>query len=670
MDDLRAELFAAFETELADHLAAIRAALVDGDAGGAVDWRDVSRRAHSLKGAARAVEQPATEALAHDAETLVLAMESGERSLDAAAIAELRALVDAIEDSAAGTATTDEPAASAADGRGRAGGPHVERLARSLHDLCGLIQEGGGIAHGLDALQADLSAIAGSAEREGSPELARRLARALAEAERIRREQASLHWRLDRAVIELEQDAERILLLPINTLFEGYERMVREIAASQGKSAILRAEPFEGEADRRVLQALREPVLHLLRNAVSHGIEGPAERRRAGKPEQGVVTILPRTERGQLLLTISDDGAGIDYRRIKARARAAGLIPRGAPTPGPEALEALLFEQGFSTADEVNEVSGRGIGLSAVAEAMRRLHGSVAIGVGPSGGAQITLAVPSVLTRQTLLLVEAGGGSYAIPASAVAQLMRIAPGDVDRSRGGELLWLDGNAVPLLALADLLGVAPGSGDDRHPALVLRCGTERAVLVVDRLSEVRSVVVGDPTAIAADVPLVYGTAMIGDGITLVLSPEALMIRARNHSGGTALSRTPGVERAARRTVLVVDDSITTRTLEKSILEAQGYRVLVSIDGLAALELLRSGSARIDLMVADVEMPRMDGFALLAAVRNDPALKSLPIVMMTSRNSPDDIERGLALGANAYVTKQEFDQGTLISVVQQLI
>lgn len=668
MDALQAELLAAFEAELADHLAAIRAALAEADAGRAVDLRDVSRRAHSLKGAARAVEQPETEALAHEAEALLLAVEAGERALDGAAIAELRGLVDRLQDSAA-EETDAPPDAHATEGRVRVGGRHVERLARSLHDLSHLVGATTAL-EGLEALRADLATLEALAGRGQAGELARGLARCVAATDRLRREEARRQGELERMAVALEADAERLLLVPIETLFEGYERMVRELAAAQEKRATLRVGAFAGEADRRVLQTLREPVLHLLRNAVSHGIESPTERRRAGKPEEGTVAIAATLERGRLTLSVGDDGRGLDHRGIERRARDAGLLAPDAPRPGRAALEGMIFAQGFSTAETVDEVSGRGIGLSVVAETARRLHGRVSVGAGAAGGTEFRLSVPAAQTRQTLLLVEAGGELFGLPASAVERLLRVAPAEIVPSEGRELLPIDGEAVPVAALAGLVGAeASANGGERHPAVLLRAGGERLVLAVDGLCEVRSLVVGDPTAIAADAPLVFGAALIDARVALVLDPEALAAAASGRRGGIALAREAAAP-AERKTVLVVDDSITTRTLEKSILEAQGYRVLVDVDGLAALERLRSGMEPIALVVADVEMPRMDGFALLTAIRNDPALKSLPVVMMTSRNSPDDIERGLTLGANAYVTKQEFDQGTLISVVQQLI
>ncbi|MFV0624589.1 response regulator [Sphingomonas sp. ac-8] len=679
MDALRAELLAAFAAELAEHMAGIREALADAAAGRQVDLREFSRRTHSLKGAARAVDLPQTEAAAHEAETILLAVERGERTLDGTTLAALRSLADAIEDGArAGDGTGDTApdaavpsatplpgAANAPSDRVHVAGRHVERLARSVHDLSNQVAGQDQLTEMVDALAAELADMPATLDGE----VARRIARLVGATERLRRELGRQRWSLERAASEIERDAERILLLPVATLFEGHERMVRELAASQGKFAELTMEPIEAEADRRVLQALREPLLHLLRNAISHGIETPAARTRAGKPEGGSIRVTPTTDRGRLNIVIRDDGAGLDPKAIEARAREAGLIAPGAPTPSRRALYSLLFEQGFSTSRTVDEVSGRGIGLSVVAETVRRLHGRVRILPGRPTGTEIRLSLPLALARQALLLVEAGGTRHALPAANVDRVLRLTPDAFDRTEGGAVLMLDGEPLPVVELADLLGLPAGEpGDGARPALIVEGADQRRVLLVDALDDVRSLVVGDPTAVAADVPMVWGTVLLEDGVALVLEPEALL--AADAAGPRRQPRVAPAARPVQRTVLVVDDSITTRTLEKSILEAQGYRVLIAVDGLAGLERLRSGMDAIDLVVADVEMPRMDGFGLLTAIRNDPALQTLPVVMMTSRNSPDDIERGLSLGANAYVTKQEFDQGTLISVVQQLV
>lgn len=667
MDELQAELMAAFASELAEHMAGIRAALADADAGRPVDLREFSRRAHSLKGAARAVELAGTEAAAHEAEALLLAIERGERVMDAAAIAELRTLADAIEDGAA--PPTAETARDAEPERRVAIAAHrVERIGRSLHVMATQVAEQGQVTDRLNALAEDLAALHPLLAKSGDGEAARRLRQATGELDRIRRLHGRLRDALDRSSAELERDGERLLLQPVATLFDGHERAVRELAAAEGKIARLQVADSDGEADRRVLNALRDPLLHLLRNAVRHGIETPAVRRRAGKEDAGTIAVEARIDRGRMTISVRDDGAGLDDAAIVARARAAGLIAADAAPPRGAALHALLFEQGFSTADRLDEVAGRGIGLSVVAEVARRLHGSATIARAPTGGTIVSIAVPVALTRRTLLLVEVGDMRLALPADSVKQVRRIDPADLTPSGSDTMLTIDGVGVPVGRLGDVLGVAHGAVNGTLPAVLIVAEGVRRLLVVDALSDVRALLVGDAAAIAADVPLVLGTVLLNGEIVLVLDP-AQLVRDRPGIAQPAIAAAAAPD-ARSHTILVVDDSITTRTLERSILEAQGYRVLIEVDGLAGLERLRSGLDAIDLVVADVEMPRMDGFGLLAAIRNDPALKTLPVVMMTSRNSPDDIERGLGLGADAYVTKQDFDQGKLIATVQQLI
>ncbi|KQM86517.1 hypothetical protein ASE67_11975 [Sphingomonas sp. Leaf23] len=667
MDELQAELLAAFASELAEHMAGIRAALADADAGRPVDLREFSRRAHSLKGAARAVELPASEAAAHEAEALILAIERGDRAMDTAAITELRRLADAIEDGAA-TDTPDTANEAEPDRRVAISGQSVEKLGRSLHVMATQIAEQGMVADRLGALADDLAALSPLLLTTGDGEAARRLRQATTELDRIRRLHGRLRDALDRSSAELERDGERLLLQPVATLFDGYERAVRELATAEGKVARLRTNDADGEADRRILNALRDPLLHVLRNAVRHGIETPEHRRRAGKEDAGTITIDTRIDRGRLTIAVRDDGAGLNDDAIVARARAAGLIPADAPPPRGAALHALLFEQGLSTADRLDEVAGRGIGLSVVAEVARRLHGSASIMPGSGGGTVVTIAVPVTLTRRTLLLVEVGDVRCALPSDVVRSVLQITQADLSPSGGEVMLAVDGCPLPVSRLGDVLGVAQSDTDATLRAVVLESDGIRRVMIVDALSDVRALLVGDAATIAADLPLVLGTVLLNGEVVLVLDPAQLV---RDRATGRA-ARPLSVQKTEtpQRTILVVDDSITTRTLERSILEAQGYRVLIEVDGLAGLERLRSGIDAIDLVVADVEMPRMDGFALLAAIRNDPALKTLPVIMMTSRNSPDDIERGLSLGADAYVTKQDFDQGMLIGVVQQLI
>ncbi len=658
MTDFRAQLAAAFAGERAEHVAAIRAGLAAVESGGKADLRDLFRRAHSLKGAARAVGEAAVEAGAHALEAILAAVEQRERALDPATIAELRSALDAMEDVGSEEAEGEAPASETL----RVGEAHVEQLARSVTILAEEIRARAAVAEGLDGLEAELQAIAALVT---GGEAGRRVSRAGAELRRLKRSVGRAQWSLDRALLAVEHDAERIMLLPVRTLMQGFERMVREVAAAQGKQVMLREIGGEGEADRRVLQELRDPVMHLLRNAIGHGIEPPEARARAGKATEGLVTLTVEARGGTLAVCVADDGAGLDYARIAEKARRQGVaIGRGTPAE----LRAAVFAHRFSTADGVDEISGRGVGLSVVADAARRLHGHAEIHERAEGGTEVSLTVPLALSRQALVLFEAGGAHFALPAGAVRQVMRLGGRALEPAEGGDVTRIEDRMVPVVGLAGLIGLSAGGDGAGFPGLLVQDGDREAVLVVDALSDVKRAMVGDPTAIAADVAHVYGTVILDDGtVALVLSPREMLARAAARQGGTLPGTTERTE-ARARSVLVVDDSVTTRTLERSILEAQGYRVLLAVDGLDALERLRSGDA-IDLVVADIEMPRMDGFALLSAIRNDPALANIPVVMMTSRNAPDDIERGLALGANAYLTKQDFDQGGLVSIVGQL-
>lgn len=673
MIDIQQQLRAAFDAELAEHLSAIRAELDRADTGAEPDLRDIFRRAHSLKGAARAVELPAVETLAHHLESALAEVEQGRAPIDPAAV---RRALDAIEDAVHPPPPSDAPDASPADARPallRVSGDHVERLGRSVSALGAALQSRGDPADALVALRDTLQALRRDHAR--GADIAAGLGDAATQAARLVRANLDADLAVERAAAVLESDAAAIMLVPAATLFDGFERVVRDVAEAQGKSAALVVTGGELEVDRRVLQALRDPVLHGLRNAVTHGIEAGAARRGAAKPPLGRIVLAAATADGQLILSITDDGAGLDDARIAAHARQAGLIAPGEAPPPAAALRALLFEQGLSTADTVDRLAGRGVGLSVVADAARNLQGIATIDNAPGGGTRLAIRVPLALARQPVLLLEAGGVTYGVPASAIVHLMRIDPEAILRSEGVRQLMLDGEAIPVVPLTRLLD--PGAAIADAPdalALLLRGAGGRIVFTVDALDSVRPLTVGDTSAMAVAAPLVAGVLMLEDArVALLLAPDALVDRVlRDRRRLAAPGEDAPIAAAPRyvQTILVVDDSLTTRTLERTILEAHGYRVLMSVDGLDGLQRLRRDIDLVDLVIADVEMPRMDGFGLLAAIRNDPTLANIPVVMMTSRNSPEDVRRGLDLGANAYVTKQDFDQGRLLATIAQLL
>ncbi|MEH3144991.1 MAG: response regulator [Methylobacterium frigidaeris] len=791
--DIRHLLLAAFDAEHREHLGAIRDALAAAEAGRAADWNDVFRRAHSLKGAARAVDLPAVEEIAHRLEALFDRVVQGTGSggtgsggagLDRAASGAVQLALDRIEglvaaldrepnpaapaevlaaldrclerEGDAGSPGAQEHPASADAARGPVEGtadpdtppsPPVEEpapgtgapagdpasdaapvltylriasdqldgLSRAVHGLTASLQGqeavGGAVAalaaggrtlrRDIDALHersGEVTALLRRLREQGDPAAAaldghldrvrrldgdlRALTRGLSALARVQHRSTNT---LDGAVRRLREDADRLLLVPAESVFGGFGRMVRDLARDSGLAVEVRLEGLDLQVDRGLLQSLKDPVLHALRNAVSHGAEPVAARLAAGKPEALAVTLSVASRGGELVVSVRDDGRGPDLARILETGRRQGLVAPGR-RPGPEEILDLVFAPGFSTAAQVDRLSGRGVGLSVVAEAVRRLRGRARLRPALPAGAEVVIAVPLSAARQALLLVEAGrpedgpARTYALPSAAVARLLRVPARDLLSTAGtpGVRIPFAGRDVvaPLAPLVSLLDSVPAPvpvHDGLVRAALLRHGQGFCAVAVDRLLDVRALLVGPAPPIGGDPAVMAGTVLLADDRpALVLDPAGLCARATGGGLAVATAAPAGVEPKPRRTptVLVVDDSITTRTLEKSILEAHGYRVFVCVDGQDGLDRLRRDGAEVDLVVADVEMPRLDGFGLLQAVKADPHLSRLPVILMTSRGDPADIRRGLDLGADAYITKQKFDQRELLDTIGQLL
>ncbi|MGO4570426.1 hybrid sensor histidine kinase/response regulator [Microvirga sp. 2TAF3] len=754
MTDIRKQLLAAFDVEHREHLHAIRNALDNADRGSAIDMADVFRRAHSLKGAARAVDLPDVEEVAHQLEALFSQVLEGERSLDTPTIAAVRVSLDTIEDlvaeisKPAGTASpkaalqvlgqlsdakssptlpvpqmeavqeTPAPKADNAPDVGagtylRVAAEQMEELSSSMHQLLSELQADEAMAETLrqieldvrglrrswDTLHTQIVSLASGAPKSATGRNARSasvfaprlrdfdqdlksLFRKLSALSRSHKQSA---WATEQAARQVRENIERVSLVSAETVFGRFGHMVREIAREEGRDVHARTIGLDIQVDRQVLQALKDPIMHLLRNAVSHGAEDAAERAARGKPERAEITLELASRGGRLAVSVRDDGRGPDLRRIEQVAIERGLLPprrEGDLPPMMDQLLPLVFSPGFSTADEVDRLSGRGMGLSVVAEAARKLHGSVLLRPHYPWGTEVLLSVPFTAARQSLLLVEAEGRMFGLPAHGVARLLRLRAESLESVEGRPAARIEVGGqdviVPVIALAALTG-SPNAqipielGNAK--AVLVRHGARYCALAVNAFHDVRTMLVNEIQAIGLG-DMVSGTVLLEDEMpALVLSPELLVEHwVRNESrlaaGGLGLAEWGLAAEQQGATVLVVDDSITTRTLEKSILEAQGYRVLLSVDGIDALNVLRSGEAMVDLVIADVEMPRMDGFGLLQAIKTDPRLAATPVILMTSRADPADVRRGLDLGASAYITKQKFDQRELLATIGQLL
>ena len=472
--------------------------------------------------------------------------------------------------------------------------------------------------------------------------------------------------RLDGATDHVADMVRRLRLRPFGDVCEGLPRAVRDVAAAERKEVALSIEGADAEADRMVIDALRDPLLHLVRNAVDHGIEPPEERVRAGKPRQGRVRVSADLRGGRLVVAVEDDGAGLDEESIRRTLR-----DRNQPEPSTsmELADALLAG-GFSTRRVATEISGRGVGLDIVRSSLERIGGTVDVEWTKGRGTTFLLECPPTPATMRAVLVKLGAYIYAVPTTHVERLRRVRTADLRSASGGTMLPTSRGPIRILSLARLLGPpleARPLGDTALIAIV-SAGSRRAGLIVDEVLDEDEIVMRPLAAPEGAVPHAAGAAILPSGsVALVLAVAPLL--AAGLRPGTAIAPSAAEDGGRRRQrIVVADDSITTRTLEQSVLESAGYEVFTAVNGEDAWEVLEREGA--DALVADVEMPRMDGFALCRRVRSSERFRELPIVLVTGLESADDRARGLEAGADAYLVKSSFDQATLLDAVHQLI
>jgi two-component system chemotaxis sensor kinase CheA len=474
---------------------------------------------------------------------------------------------------------------------------------------------------------------------------------------------------LDQAAGIVHEEVHRVRMLPFAEACQGLERAVRDLARPAGKEVDLVVEGGDVELDRTVLDGLKDPLLHLVRNAVDHGIEPADQRRQAGKPPRARVTVKAALRGSQVAMTVADDGRGINIGALREQVRKKKLHE-----PADEAdLLRVIFLPGFSTARIITDVSGRGVGLDVVKSRVEALHGTVDLSSAAGQGTRFTLVVPLTLTTLRAVLVQAGGQVFAFAGTNVNKLERVAPGGLRRVAGREMLALGGPPISVAPLADILGLAgsePARPADKLSLVIVVAGERQMAFAVDEFLAEQEVVVKALGPRIRSLRHVLGATILPSGqIALVLNAANVMRTALSRMPGPALAAPKaGAEPAARKRLLVVDDSLTTRTLEKSILEAAGYEVATAADGVAGWQLLQEKGA--DLVVSDVDMPRMDGIALTAKVRGSRRFQSLPVVLVTARESDEDKARGIEVGADAYLIKSAFEQKNLLEVIRQLL
>ncbi|GAB6057734.1 response regulator [Desulfonatronum parangueonense] len=473
-------------------------------------------------------------------------------------------------------------------------------------------------------------------------------------------------------IADLLETTKSVLMFPAAALVDALPRTVRNIARAQGKEALFTSSGTDIEVDKRILERIKDPLIHLVRNCIDHGLEPPEIRRGHGKADTGTIRVVFSQIRGNLLrIVVSDDGAGMDVRKIRDTALKRGLIsPEEAQNLDEQATLKLILRSGISTSRIITDISGRGLGMAIVQEAVENLGGDIQIQSFPQRGSVFRITLPMSMAGFRGLLVSEYGQTFVLPAAHVQSTLRLPRDAVFTLEGRDGIAVQGAPLPLLRLGRVLEMDPMP--DSPPAsphitvVVLRAGRQQMAFSVDAVLNEQEILTKSLGRQLVRVRNVSGAAVLGSGrLAPVLNVNDLL---RSAVRVASPSRTaPTSQEKPRLKVLVAEDSITSRTLLKNILTAAGYDVRVAVDGAAAWEALHQ--MRFDLVVSDVEMPELNGFDLTSRIRSDKNTAHLPVVLVTSLESRRDKERGIEVGADAYIVKSSFDHGNLLEVLRRL-
>jgi len=485
------------------------------------------------------------------------------------------------------------------------------------------------------------------------------------------------HRALGGMVDDLLADMKNVLMFPFGSILESFLVLVRNLSRDQGKEVELLIEGREIEVDRRILEEMKDPFIHLVRNCIDHGIEKPEEREKNKKPPRGTIRIAVAQKNGSKVeILISDDGRGIDLSKVRASALKLGLITQQESTTlsDHETLN-LVFRSGVSTSPMITDLSGRGLGLAIVREKADKLGGAVAVDSSLGMGTTFRVVLPLTMATFRGIPVRVSEHLFVLPSTHVARVAQVGRAKIQTVENKETIQLDGETVSLVHLGDALELPRRNPaeDSQDTALVVLIALDekRIAFLIDEVLNEQEVLVKSLGRQLSRVRNVAGATVLATRkLAPILNVSDLMKSAIK--AASAAVRTAPVslekEKTKKKYVLVVEDSITARTLLKSILEAAGYEVKTAVDGVDGFTQLRS--SEFDVVVSDVEMPRMNGFDLAAKIRGDKKLSDLPVVLVTALESREDRERGIDVGANAYIVKSSFDQSNLLEVIRRLI
>lgn len=468
------------------------------------------------------------------------------------------------------------------------------------------------------------------------------------------------------------------LLYPFSSILEMMPKLVRDLAREQGKEISFNISGKETEIDRRILEEMKDPLIHLIRNCIDHGLETPEERTKNGKPPIGSLSITITQETNQqVIIKVSDDGAGILKDKVIGSAIRNHVISREESVRlTSQEIFALIFRSGVSTSLVITDLSGRGLGMAIVSEKVLKLGGAISIESVPGKGTTFTIQLPLTLSTFRGIPVRVQDLLFIIPTHTIARAIRIRPSDIRTIKGKPVIPINGTMIGLVYLNEVMNIPyihiKKENVTTFPALVMENSLHRIAFVMDEVMGEQEGIVKDLIPILGKIKHIAGVTIMGNGkIVPVLNVPELIETATFQNVSTSpdilIERmTPKTE--ALKSILVAEDSITARSLIRNILESAGYVVKTVVDGKEALDILRKES--FDLVVSDVEMPRMNGFELTARIRGDQAISELPVILVTALESADDRQRGLEAGANAYITKSSFEQSNLIDTIHRLI
>ncbi len=693
--------------------------------------RDVFRDLHTIKGSSAMVGLEPANKLAHAAEDLAGQVREGDRAADGAVVDALLAALDGLREiirqaqsrapitvdvarvvrrlrdpaAAAAAATTaadrddPQPATSGATPAAQRHPRHDRQTIRVNFDkLDKLMNLVGELVLGRDGLKSAMHALSSvSSELSTDHHMARRLLgahRAVANAPATGR--ASLTnlseeiGRVERVLVDISQDLDRatgrldsvssdlrdqvmkLRMVPIGGVFRKHHRTVRDLAAALGKRATLVLHGDDTELDKLLVEALDDPLVHLVRNAVDHGIESPDARVAAGKPAEGTIRLEAGRRGNQVIIRIADDGGGIDPAALKRRALDRGIATEAElATMDDEAALDLIFRPGFSTAEVVSEVSGRGVGMDVVKQTIvTRLKGNVRINSTPGAGSDFTLELPLTLAIIQVLLSRAAGEVYAIPLDHVVRTLTCPEDRVRLIEDREVIEVKGRQVPLIRLSHVLELDAAGGADELRVVLVDVGGTTYGLACDHLLGKREIVIKPLGDLLEYVPCAAGATLLGDRCAIILDVPAIVARAlaRGAPKPRPIHRSAAAAAAADAPhVLLVEDSDIVRESLRRLLADAGYRVTTAVDGIDGLE--RARAERFDLVSTDVMMPRMDGYELTRALRATDDYARAPIIMVTSRGERIDRVRGFDAGVDEYITKPH-DRALLLRVVRELL